>query len=118
VIVNTTYLIAKRVRKLRVYNLAVVEDYGEAAARSWVGHVHSQTDCAHDSHGDDVESSSLDPLSKCRSAIPRWRAVRRHPRLFASEDTSLLFVVVGACRGGSVCCHRGRRAAVEETHSV
>jgi hypothetical protein len=68
---KATYLIAQRVRKLWVHNLAVPKGDGEAATRRRIRHVDTKTDSTHNRHGNDVESSSLDPLTKGRPAVPR-----------------------------------------------
>jgi hypothetical protein len=58
---NRDNLVAHRVGELRVHDFSILEDDGEAAARGWISEVYTQTDCAHESHGEDVDPSSLDP---------------------------------------------------------
>jgi hypothetical protein len=58
---NWDDLVAHRVGELRVDDFSILEDDGEAAARGWISEVYTQTDCAHESHGEDVDPSSLDP---------------------------------------------------------
>jgi len=106
--------IAKGVGKLWVHNLAVAEDNWKAATRRRISHVDTETDGAHDGHGDDVESSGFDPLTKRRAAVVRGCAVTVHPGLFASKDAAS-FLVVSACGGRGISCG-WRRSAIEETH--
>lgn len=110
-----TYLVAKRVRKLRVNNLSIAEDDWERATRSRIRHVDTKSNSTHDCHCDNIESGSLDPLAKGRPAVPRMRAMRCHPTVLLAKDAGLLLVVVRASGRGSI---RSRRlvTAVEETH--
>jgi Tfp pilus assembly major pilin PilA len=93
--------VAKRIRELRVNNLAVLEDDGEAATRRWISHVDTKSNGAHGGHGDDVQSGGLDPC---------------HLGLLTPKHASLLLLVVSAGGSCSVCRCRCS-AAVEETHS-
>jgi hypothetical protein len=111
----TTYLVAKRIGKLSVHDLAVREGDWEATTRCWVCHVDAETDGAHDGHCDDVERSGFDPLSKCRPAVVRRRTMRCHLGLLATKEANLLLVRVSAGSSRSVCCCR-RRTPVEEAH--
>jgi hypothetical protein len=58
---NGDDLVAHRVGELRVDDFSILEDDGEAAARGRISKVYTQTDCAHESHGENVNPSSLDP---------------------------------------------------------
>ena len=44
---------------------------GKAAARGWISHVDTQANGTHGGHGDDVEPSSLEPLSEAWSGVVR-----------------------------------------------
>ena len=106
---------AERVRKLRVDNLAVLEDDGEATARCRISHVDTETNGTHGGHGDNVESGRLEPLAKGGSAIVGWGSRRTMLWLSLSKDTLLLLVGVSASGCSGINCGR-RVALLEETH--
>ena len=54
-------LMAERICELWIDDLAIVEEHGEGARWCWIGVVDTKSDCAHDSHGEDIEPSHLDP---------------------------------------------------------
>jgi len=58
---NGNNFVPHGVSELRVDNLSILEDDGEAAARGWISEVYTETDSAHEGHGKDVEPGSLDP---------------------------------------------------------
>ena len=58
---NGNNFVPHRVSELRVDNLSILEDDGEAAAWGWISEVYTETDSAHEGHGKDVEPGSLDP---------------------------------------------------------
>lgn len=89
----------------------------KAARRSRVSHVDSKAYSSHSCHSDDVQGSSLDPLSKGRARVPGRSAIvcRTRSMVALREDARLL--LVGArcgCRVGI----GGGSSPVEETHVV
>ena len=119
-------LVAHGVRELGVDYLAILEDdYSmladtrcdmkliehtrKATARRWVSHIDTKANGTHDSHGHDVQPSSLNPLSKARPGIVGGSGCSGR----TSRPGPLLMVSSGRC---SVRCDRRRVALVEKTH--
>src|SRR5690242_9415627 len=95
-----------------LYQMLYIRLTREAAARRRVSKIDAQSDRAQNGHGDNVESSSLDPSTEGRARIPCSSTTML---ILAAKDAGLLLAVMGT--GGCGCiCGSSRVSLVEETH--